>query len=278
MSTKSIALITGTSSGFGLLSCVELARNGLYVVATMRNLEKRSGLEQAMEQAGLRDYEIMQMDVTKREEVEQVIAQVIEKHGQIDVLVNNAGFGVGGFVEDLSLEDYQEQFATNFFGMVAVTKAVIPHMRARRQGKVINISSISGRIGFPGMSAYVSSKFAMEGFSESLRLELLPYGVYVTLIEPGSYQTEIWEKSLVQVGGFEQTAYPQEMEKILKYVKKISQTASDPQEVAHLIAKVAKTKRPKLRYLIGKGTKNTVLLKNLLPWEWLERQIVKRMK
>ncbi|GAA3324660.1 hypothetical protein GCM10020331_053430 [Ectobacillus funiculus] len=142
---------------------------------------------------------IIQLDVTDSSAAAAVITDIIRCYGQIDLLVNNAGYAAGGFTEELAAEQWRQQFEVNFFGLVTVTKAVLPSMRERRSGKIINISSISGRIGFPSMGPYVSSKFAVEGFSESLRLEMLRYGVYVVLIEPGSYRTDIWSKGLESV-------------------------------------------------------------------------------
>lgn len=274
--TKPVAFITGTSSGFGLLASIALAKAGYRVVASMRNLEKKKALQDAIQLEKIEDIEIMQLDVTNHDEITSTIHQVIERLGRIDVLVNNAGYAEGGFVEDLSIEDFRRQFETNFFGLIAVTKAVLPYMRRQRRGKIINISSISGKVGFPALSPYVSSKHAVEGFSECLRLELLPYGVYVSLIEPGSYKTEIWGKGLSKASQLEHSPYQKEMAKIMDEVKNIADTAGEPQEVADLIVRVANAKQPKLRYPVGKGIKGAIFLKHLLPWEWMEKKILQR--
>lgn len=273
-----VAFVTGASSGFGLLTSVALAREGYRVLASMRDLDKRGRLEAAAKEAGVTDrIEIIQLDVTDFSAAETVIQNVIEDYGQIDLLVNNAGYAAGGFTEELAVEEWQRQFETNFFGLVAVTKAVLPSMRARRSGKVVNISSISGRIGFPSMGPYVASKFAVEGFSESLRLEMLPYGVHVVLIEPGSYKTEIWSKGLDAVSVNPDSPYVKEMEKILKYVNHVADTAPAPDEVIQQIVHVAKSPYPKLRYPVGKGVKLGMVLKNILPWKWWERMVMKRL-
>ncbi|MDR9793687.1 oxidoreductase [Aeribacillus pallidus] len=273
-----VAFVTGASSGFGLLTSVALAREGYRVLASMRDLDKRGRLEAAAKEAGVTDrIEIIQLDVTDFSAAETVIQNVIEDYGQIDLLVNNAGYAAGGFTEELAVEEWQRQFETNFFGLVAVTKAVLPSMRARRSGKVVNISSISGRIGFPSMGPYVASKFAVEGFSESLRLEMLPYGVHVVLIEPGSYKTEIWSKGLDAVSVNPDSPYVKEMEKILKYVNHVADTAPSPYEVIQQIVHVAKSSYPKLRYPVGKGVKLGMVLKNILPWKWWERMVMKRL-
>ncbi|SEN20203.1 SDR family oxidoreductase [Lihuaxuella thermophila] len=274
---KPVAFLTGTSSGFGLLASLALAKSGYYVVASMRNPDKQKALSDAIQQQKIKDIEIVELDVTRHEQVTSTLGSVIGRLGRIDVLVNNAGYAEGGFVEDLSIEDFRRQFDTNFFGLVTVTKAVLPHMRERRKGKIINISSISGKVGFPALSPYVSSKHAVEGFSESLRLEMLPYGVYVSLIEPGSYQTEIWRKGLRQAGKTAHSPYQKELAKISDQVQKISENAGKPEEVADLIVQVANAKHPKLRYPVGKGVKRNIYLKNILPWEWMEKMILQRM-
>mgnify|MGYP001768649538 FL=1 len=273
-----VAFVTGASSGFGLLTSVALAGEGYRVLASMRDLNKRGRLKAAAKEAGVTDrIEIIQLDVNDFSSAETVIQNVIEEYGQIDLLVNNAGYAAGGFTEELAVEEWRRQFETNFFGLVAVTKAVLPSMRARRSGKVVNISSISGRIGFPSMGPYVASKFAVEGFSESLRLEMLPYGVHVVLIEPGSYKTEIWSKGLDAVSINPDSPYVKEMEKILKYVNHVADTAPAPDEVIQQIVHVAKSPYPKLRYPVGKGVKLGMVLKNILPWKWWERMVMKRL-
>lgn len=273
-----VAFVTGASSGFGLLTSMALAGEGYRVLASMRNLKNRGRLEAAAKEAGVTDrIEIIQLDVTDFSTVETVIQDVIRRYGRIDMLVNNAGYAAGGFTEELAIEEWRRQFETNFFGLVAVTKAVLPSMRERRSGKIVNISSISGRIGFPSMGPYVASKFAVEGFSESLRLEMMPYGVHVVLIEPGSYKTDIWSKGLGAVTIHPNSPYVKEMEAILKYVNQIADTAPAPDEVIRQIVQVAKSPSPKLRYPVGKGVKLGIVLKNMLSWKWWERMVAKRL-
>lgn len=271
-----IALVTGASSGFGLLTSVALAREGYQVLASMRNLDKREKLEAAAYEANVGNrIQIIQLDVTDSSAA-AVITDIIRCYGQIDLLVNNAGYAAGGFTEEIAAEQWRQQFEVNFFGLVTVTKAVLPSMRERRSGKIINISSISGRIGFPSMGPYVSSKFAVEGFSESLRLEMLRYGVYVVLIEPGSYRTDIWSKGLESVKSNPNSPYSKEMESILKHIKHVADTAPAPDEVIQQIVQAAKSPAPKLRYPIGKVVKLGIILKHILPWKWWERIVTKR--
>lgn len=273
-----IALVTGASSGFGLQTSVALAKVGYKVVASMRNLEKRGPLEVAADKANVRSLiEIIQLDVTDPFNIEAVVKEVTQRFGYIDLLVNNAGYAAGGFTEELPIEEWQRQFEVNFFGMVAVTKAVLPSMRESRSGKIINISSISGRIGFPAMGPYAASKFAVEGFSESLRLEMLRYGIYVVLMEPGSYKTNIWSKGLDSLTITPNSPYSKEMKNILKQIQQTADVAPSPDEVIEQIVKIAKDPSPKLRYPMGKGVKLVIFLKQVLPWKWWERIVTKRL-
>lgn len=277
MSKSPVAFITGTSSGFGLLTTVALAKEGYRVIATLRDVNRTTRLLDAVRRAGVEaQVEIVQLDITDFSSVDKVVKDTVVKYGRIDVLVNNAGYAAGGFVEEVGMEAWKRQFETNFFGTVAVTRAFLPHMRENRSGTIVNISSISGRIGFPGLGPYVSSKFAVEGFSETLRLEMFPYGVHVVLIEPASYQTDIWAKGLSDAQIPDESPYLKEMQMMVKGIEHISTTASDPQEVVQLISQVLKLKRPRLRYPIGRGVKGTLTLKSTLPWKWVETIVMKR--
>lgn len=274
-----VALITGTSSGFGLLTALELAKQGYKVIATMRDLRRKSELEKQAEQAGLlQQIHFMTLDVTDSDSISTVIASVSDTYGGIDILVNNAGFAVGGFIEEISMEEWHRQMDTNFFGLVAVTKAVLPVMRVQESGTIINVSSISGLSGFPGFAPYASSKFAVEGFSESLRHEMSPYGIRVVLIEPGSFRTPIWGKGMEQLQSHDDSPYKERLNAVLRYSKHTAETAPDPVLVAKLIGRITQMKSPRLRYAIGKGTQILILGKTLLPWKWLERIIAKELR
>jgi len=274
-----VILVTGASSGFGLLACKTLAKKGYRVVATMRNLAKKEELEAWAIKEGLQtqiSYSLL--DVTNEENIHNTVQHIIDQYGQIDVLVNNAGVAYGGFVEEIKLETWKKQFDTNVFGLVAVTKAVLPFMRMNKKGTIINISSISGLYGFPGLSPYVSSKHAIEGFSESLRLEVKPFGIHVSLVEPGSYKTEIWDKSLAEIYSEANSPYNPLMKKILANVTETAKNAGDPQEVVDTIVKIIETPNPDLRYPVGKGVKSGIFLKKALPWKWLEKIISNQLR
>ncbi len=190
-----IAIITGASSGFGLLTSIELAKAGFHVVATMRDLGRRERLDQAVAAAGVAEkIDVRALDVTNFSALPGFAEAVVRDYGRVDVLVNNAGFAVAGFAEDIKLEELQLQFDTNFFGAVAMTKAVLPVMRQQRSGHIIQISSIGGMNGSVTVSSYSASKHALEGWSESLRLEVNSLGIKVVLVEPGAFQTDIWTR------------------------------------------------------------------------------------
>jgi len=251
------ALITGCSSGFGLLTAVTLAKNGFQVFATMRNLGKRERLDAALAAAGV-SAEVLALDVNSAASIQAAVDTVLGRAGRIDALVNNAGFGLGGFIEDLSLEDYRRQLETNFFGLVAVTKAVLPHMRRQRSGRIVNLSSIGGRIANPVLSAYNASKFAVEGFSESLAFEAGLFDVQVVLVEPGTFKTEIFESNREVAAGARNPSSPYFaatglLEK--KVDELVARHGADPQKVADVILLALTTPKPRLRYLVGTDAK-----------------------
>ncbi len=199
----SVVLITGCSSGFGMLAAVRLASGGHAVYATMRNLAKKDDLLAESARRG-GEIRILEREVTIDESIISAVEQIELEEGCIDVLINNAGYAIGGFFEDLTEQEIHDQMETNFFGVQKVTRAVLPLMRktaakTNSNPKILNISSVSGRSAFPGMGAYGASKFALEGFSESLYHELLPLGIYVALIEPGAFRTKIFTEKTCSI-------------------------------------------------------------------------------
>lgn len=269
-----VAIVTGTSSGFGMLTAVELARKHYRVMAAMRNPDRAAELLERAERAGVTDrIHIRTLDVTDPDAVEQLVGDTLRAHERIDMLVNNAGFAIGGFVEEVSMADWRRQMETNFFGLVAMTKSVIPAMREQRSGLIVNVSSVSGRVGFPGYAPYAASKFAVEGFTESLRHELAPLGIRVVLVEPGAYRTPIWEKGLSQMPDPDRSPYQDRLKAIARYSRRTAEQAPDPQQVADLIGTLADKRSPKLRYPLGRGSTLAIWGRALLPWKWFERII-----
>jgi NAD(P)-dependent dehydrogenase (short-subunit alcohol dehydrogenase family) len=274
-----VALITGSSSGFGLLTSIELAKAGFRVVATMRDLSRRDRLDQAAVAAGVAgQLDIRALDVTDFDALPAFVDAVVRDCGRLDVLVNNAGFAVAGFAEDIRLEELRRQFETNFFGAVAMTKAVLPIMRRQHSGHIIMVSSIGGLLGSVSVSSYSASKHALEGWSESLRLEVNALGIKVVLVEPGAYLTDIWTRGAVMGEKATQETSPN-IQRILRMRDRIQALPKrDPIEVARLIASIAQDPNPKLRYLVGRDAKIQLAMKRILPWKRFEKVIANFLK
>ncbi|HZD81286.1 MAG TPA: SDR family oxidoreductase [Nitrososphaeraceae archaeon] len=189
MKEEKVAVVTGTSTGIGYETSLALARDDFLTYATMRNLNKADNIKSVATKESL-PLHVKQLDVTDDASVKNAIEAISSQTGgRIDVLVNNAGYGLNGAFEDLSMDEIKAQYETNVFGLIRVTQAVLPIMRRQKSGTIVNISSGAGRFGFPVSSAYVSTKFAVEGLSESMSYELEPFGIKVVLVEPGVIKT-----------------------------------------------------------------------------------------
>ena len=272
------ALITGASSGFGLLTSVTLAKRGWRVLATMRDLNRREKLEAAARNAGvLEQIEFHALDIKNPQQI-AAIADLIAGRGEpLHALVNNAGFAVPGFAEDITDAELREQFDTNFFGRLAVTRALLPQMRRQGFGHVVMVSSISGRLGFPGVSSYAASKFALEGWTETLRYEMKALGIQVVLVEPGSFATDIWTRNAKLTAGL-QDPDSANASRVPGWRTRIEQGAknrANPQIVADVIARVLETPHPKLRYVVGKDARMALMMRRILPAGIFERMLVK---
>jgi len=274
-----VALVTGSSSGIGLLTAIELANNGFKVIASMRDLGRRVRLDQAASAAGVSDkLDVQRLDVSESAAMPALAEKLVRDYGRLDVLVNNAGFAVAGFAEDVKLDELRQQFETNFFGHVALTKAVLPVMRQQRSGHIIMVSSISGLHGAFSVSTYAASKFALEGWSESLRLEVNALGIKVVLVEPGAYKTDIWDRNAHVVEKALDGSSPNR-ERGAKFKERVQGIPKrDPIEVARLIARIAQDPNPRLRYLVGADAHIQLWLKRLLPWKWHEKLIARMLK
>ena len=272
------ALITGASSGFGLLTSVTLAKRGWRVLATMRDLRRRDKLESAASADSVLDsIEIHALDVTNADQIAQTAALIENRREPLHALVNNAGFAVPGFAEEVTDAELRNQFDTNFFGAAAITRALITTMRRQRFGHVVMVSSISGRTGFPGVSSYVASKFALEGWAETLRYEMAPLGVKVSIVEPGSFDTDIWTRNAKLTAKMSDPESPNAARQA-RWQSRVEASAkgrANPQQVADLIARILETPAPKLRYVIGKDARMALLMRKVLPPHIFERLIVK---
>jgi NAD(P)-dependent dehydrogenase (short-subunit alcohol dehydrogenase family) len=271
------ALITGASSGFGLLASVTLARRGWRVLATMRDLNRRSLLEEAARAAGVLDrIEIHPLDVTKPGQIAAIAALIEKTEAPLHALVNNAGFAVPGFAEDVADAELREQFDTNFFGAAALTRALLPRMRAQGFGHIVMVSSVSGRSGFPGVASYVASKFALEGWAETLRFELKVFGIHVVIVEPGSFATDIWTRNAKVSARMQDPGAPNAA-RVQRWRAELDRNnkKADPQIVADRIAAILETPNPKLRYVVGRDARMALALRAILPWSAFERVIIK---
>ena len=276
---EKIALVTGASSGFGLLTSIELARAGYRVVATMRDLGRRDRLDQAVAAGGVAaKIDVRALDVTKFETIQGFVDGVVRDYGHLDVLVNNAGFAVAGFAEDIKLDELRLQFETNFFGAVAMTKAALPTMRRQHSGHIIQVSSIMGLNGSVTVSSYSASKHALEGWSESLRMEVNSLGIRFVLVEPGSFQTDIWTRGAVMGEQATKETSPN-IQRSLRMRARIQKLPkADPIAVARAIVAIAQDPNPKLRYLVGRDAKMQLALKRILPWKWHEKVVANFLK
>ena len=260
-----VAVITGSSSGIGFETSLLLARKGFYTYATMRNLNKSQKINDIAQNENL-PLKVLQLDVTDDKSVKDAFRQVQDEKARIDVLVNNAGYDVMGAVEDLSIDEFKSQFETNFFGVIRVTKEVIPIMRNQGGGNIINISSVGGRIGIPLNTAYISSKFALEGLSESMRYELEQFGIDVILIEPGAVKSNFFENADVVINNNNTTnstktsLYSPLTQKLIKGFEPILESSSSslPSDVAKVIYQAIESNNRQVRYLVGKDAASII--------------------
>jgi len=279
-----IAVVTGSSSGIGLVTTVALAKAGYFVVATMRDLARRTRLDAAIAAtAGFPNLQeridVRRLDITEPATIATAVNEIVRDRGRIDVLVNNAGFAVGGFAEDVKLEELRKQLDTNFFGHVAMTKAVLPTMRAQRSGHVIMLSSILGLLGQPVVSSYCASKFALEGWTEAARIEMAPLGVKLVLVEPGAFRTDIWDRNVLISEGAQSPDSPnRERSRSFADGVKKNTPMGDAGDVAKLIVRIAQNPHPKLRYRIGRDANIGYWLRRVLPWSAWEKMVGKRTR
>ena len=245
---EKVALVTGSSSGIGYETSLSLAREGYFTYATMRNLKKEEAIKKIAEEENL-PLKVIELDVDNEDSVQNAVKTIIDEKQRIDVLVNNAGWGIWGTAEDVSIEEFRAQFETNFFSVVRMIQKVAPIMRKQGTGDIVNISSIAGRIGFPVSTAYISSKFAIEGLSESLRYELGPFGIDVIIIEPGVIKTNFFDS--MKTAKKADDAYKEITEKVISGVKMMAEMGTPPKEVANVIIKSLKEEKPLPRYVVG---------------------------
>ncbi len=276
-SPKKVILITGCSSGFGLLIAARLASQGHDIIASMRDLNKNKELL-AETQKRRGKVEVIFLDVTNNKSIQDAVHDIVINYEGIDVLINNAGYGVGGFFEDLSEEDIRDQMETNFFGVQNVTRVVLPIMRKQKSGHIINISSIAGLSATPCFSAYNASKWALEAFSESLYHELKFFNIHVSCVEPGTYKTKIFDENAKYAKDFDnpQSPYFQYSQHLKQKVRGFVDTChKDPEAVPRLIERLIGHPNPPLRNIPDMESRILYTLRRILPlrlYTWMIRK------
>ena len=262
-------LITGASAGIGKETARKLLEEGYFVYASARRVERMQDLEELGAVA-------LKMDVTKEEEVVAGVERINAERGGTDNLVNNAGFGLYGPMEDLPIDDARYQFEVNLFGLARLTQLVLPSMRARRAGRIVNISSIGGKIHLPLGSWYHATKHALEGWSDCLRAELKPFGIDVIIIEPGLLRTEFGDVTLGSMQArSEDTAYADIIKRMMASMENlgVDGLGAPPSVIANAILKALRAKRPRTRYAAGQYAKPLLFLRWLLSDRMFDRLI-----
>ena len=246
---EKIALVTGSSSGIGFETSLALARDGYYTFASMRDITKGTTLKEIAKKEDI-SIEIIEMDVDKEESIKSAIERIFVDKKRLDLLVNNAGYGQFGCTEDVTIEEFREQFDTNFFSIVKIIQEVAPIMRKQKSGIIVNVGSIVGRMGLPGSSAYISTKFALEGLSECLRYELGMFGIKITIIEPGVIKTNFFDSMRIPHSKTD-PKYQEITEHILNGLKMMVEMGTDPSQVAQSIINAIHDKEILPRYVVG---------------------------
>ncbi|MEM7589566.1 MAG: oxidoreductase [Myxococcota bacterium] len=274
MAQKSVALVTGASSGMGKEFAKALLQEGMTVYAAARRLEQMDDLKQL----GIKP---LRMDISKEEDIKAVVATIEQEQGGVDVLINNAGFGVYGSVEETTLADARYQFEVNLFGLARLTQLVLPSMRAKKTGKIINISSIGGKIYTPLGSWYYATKHALEGWSDCLRLEVQPFGIDVVIIEPGLIKTEFGEVMLEPMLKRSGTGPYADLANRLAKAQKTqyeNSGASDPQVITNLVVKAVRSNNPNTRYAAGKYATLTLFMRRWCSDRMFDKMIMRMVK
>lgn len=271
MQDKKVVLITGASSGIGKACADYLHESGYRVYGT-----SRSGTEpERIDFDSPDSYPLLKADVNDQQSVDSLIDTLLNRESKIDVLLNNAGISSVGAMEDFSMDEIRNQMETNFFGAVRMIQAVLPGMRKERSGLIINMSSIGGVMGLPFQAFYSASKFALEGVSESLRLELHEFGIKVVVIQPGNYDTPITENRTLIKKSQMDSAYDRNFENAYAVIRDEEKKGHSPLEIGQLVAKIIRTPKPKLRYMVGPLNEKMVKpYKTFFPFrlfEWLVR-------
>jgi NAD(P)-dependent dehydrogenase (short-subunit alcohol dehydrogenase family) len=266
-------IVTGSNTGLGLATVRRLAAGGFRVFATVRDPSQAGELERTAQTPGAQ-VAILRLDLTERATIDQAVQTVVEAAGGVFGLVNNAGIGLRGAVEDCSEQEIRRVFETNVLGTVAVTRAVVPHMRRCGFGRIVTITSIGGRVPGYGVTIYCASKFAQEGLGEGLAVELAPFGIQSVIVEPGMIKTERWSTHRGTARGALDPASPYRRlfwssEAIADRI--VQRSPTRPEEVAAAVSEALTSPDPKMRYIVGRGARLVVFLRRHLPPTVFER-------
>ena len=277
---QKVAIVTGSSSGIGYATSLLLARKGFYTYASARNIDKSASLQSIANTERL-PLKLIQLDVTDDSSVKDAVEKIVLEKGRIDVLVNNAGYGLFGAFEDLSMDEIKAQFETNFFGVIRVTQQVLPIMRNLQNGGgiIVNVSSINGLVPFPVISAYVGTKFALEGLSESMSYELEPFGIKVILIEPGAIGSNFMKGSVLSKRALDpESPYSEFVQKVRVKISSHHENATQPEEVAKTIVQAILTEKPEFRYVVGNDAVNLLEARKNMPYSEFQKMIIQNVK
>jgi NAD(P)-dependent dehydrogenase (short-subunit alcohol dehydrogenase family) len=277
--SKGAVLVTGASSGIGLEIAVFLARQGYRVYATMRNLDRRGELDAAAARHKVQ-LDVLQLDITDDASVREAVRTIASRSGELYGLVNNAGAILRGYFEDVSDQELRSVFEANVFGTMALTRAVLPMMRAAHRGRIIIMSSTGGRLGSPGNSAYCASKFALEGFAECLQQEMVLFSVQVSLVEPGIVSTELFGRNRHIANGAmaADSAYRDWFQRLEQLTDdEVKSAVVTPTDVAEVVFEILEAKRPRLRYLVGRRGRFLINLRRYLPGEIFDHFWIREM-
>ncbi len=274
-------LVTGATDGLGRATAILLAERGYRVFAGGRSAERRTALEQLAREKSL-PLEALELDVTSEASVDAAVAEIERRAGLVAVLVNNAGIGIGAAMEEISIDDMRKQLDTNLFGVLRVTQRVLPGMRARRHGRIVNMSSIAGKISSPIIGPYCASKHALEAVSDSMRLELHAFGVRVILIEPGYIATNIGRNSMELSSAYANAASRSPYGPIyqafrISFGNSMKNSRTTPENCAAVILRAVEAERPRARYAVTPEAKMALRLRRFLPDRMMDRMLRKSL-
>jgi NAD(P)-dependent dehydrogenase (short-subunit alcohol dehydrogenase family) len=276
---QKVAIVTGSSSGIGYATSLMLARKGFYTYASARNIDKSANL-QLIADAERLPLKLIKLDVTDDSSVNDAVEKIVSEKGRINVLVNNAGYALFGAFEDLSIDEMKAQFETNFFGVVRVTQHVLPIMRTKYNGDgvIVNVSSVNGHVAFPVISAYVATKFALEGLSESIAYELEPFGIKVILIEPGAIGSSFMKGSVLPKRVLDpESPYSEFVQKVRVKISSDHENATQPEEVAKIIVQAISSEKPEFRYVVGSDAVNLLEARKNMPYSEFQKMIIQNI-